>query len=262
MVGVHYGTGTGAAAQTVQQIRDAGGSAFAFWGQPGVPGDADELRTAFDQHADGVDILVNNAGILGTRTPFTDLTRAELDTVFAVNTTAPVFVVQQGLTRLRDGGRIVNISTRFTHGMRILDLLAYAMSKAAVDAFTATLAKEPAARRITVNAVGTGSVDTDMNAARLATPEGRAAVAAQSPFNKGGRPGRRRRHRGLPGVRRFPVGHRTVDRRHRRVVALMPTAIWIIGLRYSLRAQANCSRRAPCLGWGPIFRPVFRRVAC
>lgn len=183
-VGVHYGTGADAAAQTVQQIRDAGGTAFAFGARLGVPGDADKLWAGFDQHADGVDILVNNAGILGTRTPFTDLTREEFETVLAVNTTAPVFVAQQGLTRLRDGGRIVNISTRFTHGMRIPDLLAYAMSKAAVDAFTATLAKELAARRITVNAVGPGTVDTDMNAARLATPEGRAAVAAQSPFNR------------------------------------------------------------------------------
>ncbi|NKZ13775.1 SDR family oxidoreductase [Mycolicibacterium septicum DSM 44393] len=183
-VGVHYGTGADAAAQTAQQIRDAGGTAFAFGAQLGVAGDADQLWTGFDQHADGVDILVNNAGILGTRTPFTDLTRAEFETVLAVNTTAPVFVVQQGLTRLRDGGRIVNISTRFTHGMRIPDLLAYAMSKAAIDAFTATLAKELAARRITVNAVGPGTVDTDMNAARLATPEGRSAVAAQSPFNR------------------------------------------------------------------------------
>jgi 3-oxoacyl-[acyl-carrier protein] reductase len=183
-VGVHYGTGADAAAQTVQQIRDAGGTAFAFGAQLGVPGDADQLWAGFDQHADGVDILVNNAGILGTRTPFTDLTREELDAVLAVNTAAPVFVAQQGLTRLRDGGRVVNISTRFTHGMRIPDLLAYTMSKAAIDAFTATLAKELATRRITVNAVGPGSVDTDMNAARLATPEGRAAVAGQSPFNR------------------------------------------------------------------------------
>ncbi|MFV8053936.1 SDR family oxidoreductase [Mycobacterium sp. 48b] len=183
-VGVHYGTGADAAGQTVQQIRDAGGTAFAVGTQLGAPGDAAQLWTAFDQHADGVDILVNNAGILGARMPFTELTREEFDRVLAVNTTAPVFVTQQGLTRLRDGGRIVNVSTRFTHGMRIPDLLTYAMSKAAIDAFTATLAKELAARRITVNAVGPGTVDTDMNAARLATPEGRAAVAAQSPFNR------------------------------------------------------------------------------
>ncbi|MEE6163786.1 MULTISPECIES: SDR family oxidoreductase [unclassified Mycolicibacterium] len=100
----------------------------------------------------------------------------------------PVFVVQQGLTRLHDGGRIVNLSTRFTHGMRIPELLTYAMSKAAIDAFTATLAKQLAPQGITVNAVGPGSVDTDMNAGRLATPEGRAAVAAQSPFNRVAQP--------------------------------------------------------------------------
>jgi NAD(P)-dependent dehydrogenase (short-subunit alcohol dehydrogenase family) len=187
-VGVHFGTRAEAAEQTVHQIREAGGSAFSFGAKLGEPGDAERLWTAFDEHAEGVDILVNNAGILGSRTSFTDLTREAYENVFAVNTTAPVFVAQQGLSRLRDGGRIVNLSTRFTHGMRIPELLTYAMSKAAIDAFTATLAKDLAPRGITVNAVGPGSVDTDMNAARLATPEGRAAVAAQSPFNRVAQP--------------------------------------------------------------------------
>ncbi|UGU31267.1 SDR family oxidoreductase [Mycolicibacterium smegmatis] len=69
-------------------------------------------------------------------------------------------------------------------GGRIPELMAYAMSKAALDSFTATLAKEVAPRGITVNAVGPGTTETDMNAERLSTPEGRAAIAAQSPFNR------------------------------------------------------------------------------
>lgn len=183
-VGVHYGTNADTAEQTAQLIRDKGGDAFTVRAQLGVPGDAAALWQAFDRHADGLDILVNNAGILGGRIPFADLTEQTYDEVFAVNTRAPFFITQHGLSRLRDHGRIINVSTRFTHGGRMPELMAYAMSKAALDSFTATLAKEVAPRGITVNAVGPGTTETDMNAERLSTPEGRAAIAAQSPFNR------------------------------------------------------------------------------
>jgi len=187
-VGVHYGSSGPAAKQVVADIEEDGGSAFAIQATLGVPGDAARLWSVFDEHAQGLDILVNNAGVLGGRIAFADLDEATYDEVFAVNTKAPFFVVQHGLSRLRDEGRIVNVSTRFTHGARMPELTAYAMSKAAIDAFTATLAKLVAQRGITVNAVGPGGTDTDMNAARLATPEGRKAMAAASPLNRVGRP--------------------------------------------------------------------------
>jgi len=187
-VGVHYGSRADAAEQTVKTITEGGGEAFAFQARLGVPGDAEALWTAFDAHADGLDILVNNAGILGGRIPFAEVTEATYDEVFAVNTKAPFFIVQRALSRIRDGGRIINISTRFTHGSRLPELLPYAMSKAAIDSLTATLAKELGPRGITVNAVGPGATDTDMNAARLATPEGRAAIAASSPLNRVAQP--------------------------------------------------------------------------
>jgi NAD(P)-dependent dehydrogenase (short-subunit alcohol dehydrogenase family) len=187
-VGVHYGASADAAEQTVREITAAGGDAFAIQAKLGTPGDAEAVWTAFDAHARGVDILVNNAGVLGGRIPFAEVADATYDEVFAVNTKAPFFLVQHGLTRLRDGGRIVNISTRFTHGSRIPELTAYAMSKAAIDSLTATLAKELGPRGITVNAVGPGATNTDMNAARLVTEEGRAAIAAHSPLNRVAQP--------------------------------------------------------------------------
>ena len=62
--------------------------------------------------------------------------------------------------------------------------MAYSMSKAAIDAFTGALAKHLGQRGITVNAVGPGATATDMNAARLATPEGREAIASRSPLGR------------------------------------------------------------------------------
>lgn len=183
-VAVHYGSSADAARQVVATIEADGGSAFAIHADLGVSGDAAALWAAFGEHADEVDVIVNNAGTLGSRMPYADVTGPDYDEVFAVNTKAPFFIVQEGLPRLRDGGRIVNVSTSFTHGLRNAELLAYAMSKAALDAFTATLAKELGHRGVTVNAVGPGATATDMNAVRLAAPGGREAIASRSPLNR------------------------------------------------------------------------------
>ncbi len=187
-VAVHYGASAAAAHQLVATLRAQGAQGFALQADLGAPGAAVALWDAFDEHADGVDIVVNNAGVLGERVPYSAVTEPGYDDIFAVNARAPFFIVQHGLARLRDGGRVVNVSTSFTHGSRNPDLLAYAMSKAAVDAFTATLAKHLGPRSITVNAVGPGATATEMNAARLSTPEGREAISARSPLGRVAQP--------------------------------------------------------------------------
>ncbi len=188
-VAVHYGSSADAAREVVEAIEAQGGCAIGLQADLGAPGGAAGLWAAFDEHVgDGVDVIVNNAGVLGPRVPYPEVTEAELDEVLAVNTKAPFFVVQHGLSRLRDGGRVVNVSTSLTHGSRNPDLLAYSMSKAAIDAFTAVLAKHLGPRGVTVNAVGPGATATDMNAARLATPEGREAIASRSPLGRVAQP--------------------------------------------------------------------------
>ncbi|MGV9412665.1 SDR family oxidoreductase [Nocardia sp. NPDC003693] len=188
-VAVHYNGNTAAAKETVAAIESSGGSAFAISAPLGVPGDAEALWAAFDAHADGLDILVNNAGTDGIREPIEGTDEHSFDRVFAVNTKSPFFVTKLGLGRLRDGGRIVNVSTGLTRGAHLPELVAYTMTKAAVDALTGTLAKQLGPRGITVNAVAPGAVDTDMNAAWLRTPEGQAATAARSPLNRVAQPG-------------------------------------------------------------------------
>ncbi|MFI0713108.1 SDR family oxidoreductase [Streptomyces inhibens] len=170
-VGVHYGRDEAAAKETVSEIEAAGGHAFAVRAELGVPGDAEALWSAFDAQSEGLDILVNNAGINkavdGTLKPIGEVTAEDFDHLFAVNTKAPFFIVQQGLTRLRDGGRIINTSTGLTRGAAKPELITYAMTKGAIDVFTSTLAKDLGRRGITVNAVAPGAVDTDMNAGWL-----------------------------------------------------------------------------------------------
>ncbi|MFI6319803.1 SDR family oxidoreductase [Nonomuraea sp. NPDC050556] len=187
-VGVHYTTNTDAAKQTAAAIESAGGSAFVIQAELGVPGDVEALWSAFDTHADGLDILVNNAGIAEVGT-IADTSQEMFDRIIAVNTRAPFFLAKLGLERLRDGGRIVNISTSYTLGLTDPLLIAYSMSKAGIDVFTTTLAKELGPRGITVNAVNPGAIDTDLNAGWLRSNEAaREATAARSPLARVGMP--------------------------------------------------------------------------
>ncbi|MFI1099112.1 SDR family oxidoreductase [Streptomyces melanogenes] len=187
-VAVHYGSNETAAKETVAAIEAAGGSAFALGQELGVPGDAQALWAAFDRHADGVDILVNNAGI-GTARTFGEIDEAEYERLFAVNAKAPFFLARLGLERMRDGGRIVNISSGVSKSAVLPDLIAYAMTKGALDVFTRNLSKIVGSRGITVNSVAPGIVDTDVNADWLrASEEAWEGAAAMSALGRVGEP--------------------------------------------------------------------------
>ncbi|MEV3910322.1 MULTISPECIES: SDR family oxidoreductase [Streptomyces] len=193
LVAVHYGHDEAAADRTVKEIETDGGRAFAIHAELGVPGDATALWSAFDRELaayapdaePGLDILVNNAGITLPRT-IEHVTEEDYDRVFAVNTKAPFFILQQGLGRLRDGGRIINISsgaTRFAYPV----IMTYSMTKAAMDHLTLSLAAELAPRNITVNAVAPGFTETEINPT-LKDPQIRQALSAHSAFNRLGQP--------------------------------------------------------------------------
>ncbi|MFF5103296.1 SDR family oxidoreductase [Streptomyces sp. NPDC000134] len=191
LVAVHYGHDATAAERTVKEIEADGGRAFPVHAELGVPGDAATLWAAFDralaeQDAEpGVDILVNNAGITVPRR-IDAVTEADYDRVFAINTKAPFFIVQRGLDRLRDGGRIVNISSVVTR-MAYPHLVSYAMTKAALDHLTLTLAQELGPRGITVNAVAPGYTETEINPT-LGVPEIRRRYSEASVFGRLGDP--------------------------------------------------------------------------
>ncbi|PNE37512.1 SDR family oxidoreductase [Streptomyces noursei] len=192
VVAVHYGSNEGAAKETVEGIRDNGGRAFLIGAELGVPGDAEALFDSFDAGLatagaePGLDILVNNAAI-SLPGHIGEVTTEEFDRTIAINTKAPFFIIQHGLRRMRDGGRIVNISSAVT-STAFPSTIAYGLSKGAIDTLTRTLAKDVGDRGITVNTVAPGFIETDMNAAMRSTPEAHAALAAISVFNRLGRP--------------------------------------------------------------------------
>ncbi|QFQ97800.1 SDR family oxidoreductase [Streptomyces phaeolivaceus] len=192
LVAVHYGSDEASARRTVDRITDAGGRAFPVHAPFGVPHDVRTLYERFDAGLEelgeptALDILVNNAGF-NIRGGVADVAPEDFDRLMAVHAKAPLFLVQQGLPRLREAGRIINISSAATR-VSFPSSLAYSMAKSALDALTRTLAKELGARRITVNSVAPGFVKTDLNKQRWSTPENEASHASLSVFGRMGQP--------------------------------------------------------------------------
>ncbi|TDC56212.1 SDR family oxidoreductase [Actinomadura sp. KC345] len=193
VVAVAFGRNRAAADEVVGRIRKDGGRAFPIQAELGKRGDAAALWASFDaeveRHAgrEGVDIIVNNAAI-GRSSGLDSLTEDEFDELFAVNVRAPFFIVQQGVRRLRDGGRVINISSGTAY-LAMPEIMAYGATKGALDTFTLNLAKELGPRAITVNSVAPGIVDTDNNAGWLrGNAEAEAYASSLAALGRVGQP--------------------------------------------------------------------------
>ena len=175
-VAVHYGRSAKAADETVAAIKKAGGKAYAVGTELNAKGAAAKLFAAFDaeskKHNGGetkLDILVNNAGI-APLVAFADTTEEQFDEIIAVNVRAPYFLSVEASKRLKDGGRIINLSSVVAR-LPAPGMEAYSLSKPAVSNLTRSLAAILGPKGITVNAVAPGVIDTDMTAAFTATDE-------------------------------------------------------------------------------------------
>jgi len=174
IVGVHYGALREGAEETARMIAQGGGRAFVIGGNIADLPAIDAMLATLDSHLgehgrDKLDILVNNAGI-GGGGAIADVTPEQLDQLIAVNVKGTFLLTQRLLGRIADGGRIINISSMVSLAA-YPGSIAYAMTKAAVNSFTASLAAELGPRGITVNAVAPGATDTDFIAAIMARPE-------------------------------------------------------------------------------------------
>jgi NAD(P)-dependent dehydrogenase (short-subunit alcohol dehydrogenase family) len=191
-VAVHYGRNREAADAAVREIEAAGGTAFAIGADLGTLAGVHALYAALDpaliQHVGEArfDILVNNAGIAPDDTSVGGTDEATFDEVFNLNVKAAFFLTQEALPRLRDGGRIINLtsaSTRFAYPQ----VAAYAMSKGALKTLTLELAKQLGPRGITVNGLSPGLIDTDMTAGMLSDPAARQFAEGVSALGRVGR---------------------------------------------------------------------------
>jgi 3-oxoacyl-[acyl-carrier protein] reductase len=189
---VHYCGSRKGGAATVRQIENNGGRAFLaqadFTSLQGVQAlfEASDKCLADALGTREFDILVNNAGIsLGAGVDRTS--EAEFDEVVAVNMKAPFYIIQHALPRLRDGGRIITVSSG-TSLLAMPDEAAYAMTKGAINVLTRCVAKQLGPRGITVNAVLPGVIDTDFQRDWLRDPEARKFAGSIAALGRLGLP--------------------------------------------------------------------------
>jgi NAD(P)-dependent dehydrogenase (short-subunit alcohol dehydrogenase family) len=129
------------------------------------------------------DILINNAGLWGF-TPLGSTTLESLEAMLDVNVKAVFWLTQALLPLLNEGARIVNLSSIAGRIGRAGGRSVYGASKAAVDAFTRNWALELAPRKIRVNAVAPGYIDTDMTAGYFSDPKILQHAVDRQPFGR------------------------------------------------------------------------------
>ena len=155
---VNYAGSAAEAAALVAEIESAGGRAVAA---PGDVTDAAAVARLFEGAEaafGGVDVLVNSAGIMRLAS-IAESDDALFDSQVAVNLKGTFNTLREAARRLRDGGRIINLSTSIV-GMTPPTYGVYAATKAAVEAMTHVLTKELRGRNITVNAIAPGPTAT------------------------------------------------------------------------------------------------------
>jgi NAD(P)-dependent dehydrogenase (short-subunit alcohol dehydrogenase family) len=187
-IAIHYNSPASAAeaAETRAAVEAAGAKAVTI--QADLTGAAAVARLFAEAKAalGTIDIAINTVGKV-LKKPIAEISEAEYDEMFAVNTKSAFFFMKEAGVHLSDNGKLLTLVTSLL-GAFTPFYSSYAGSKAAVEHFTRAAAKEFGARGISVNAVGPGPMDTPFFYGQEA-PEAVAyhsTAAALSPFSKKG----------------------------------------------------------------------------
>ncbi|GAB6260724.1 SDR family NAD(P)-dependent oxidoreductase [Photobacterium sp. R1] len=153
------------------------------------PDFAEQVKGTLNQHwqRDSFDILVNNAGI-GIHASLMETTEAQFDQLFNIHLKGVFFLTQALVPLLKDGSRVVNISTGLTR-FCIPGYGAYSAMKGAIEVYTRYLAKELGSRGIRVNVVAPGAIETDFGGGTVRdVSEVNDYLAAQTALGRVGLP--------------------------------------------------------------------------
>ncbi len=182
-VAVHYHgeASRGEAEETAAEIKHHGSEPLLFSADLTQVADVARLFDAVDKTFGQLDIVVNTVGKV-VKKPFVEITEADFDQSFAINSKAAFFCMQEAAKRIADNGRIINIGTTLQAATTGLYAI-YAGSKAPLEHFTRALAKEIGHRGITVNTVAPGPLNTSFFYP-VESAESKAFLSGMSPQNR------------------------------------------------------------------------------
>lgn len=182
---INYAGNATAAEATLAAIRAAGGKAEALQADVADPAAVAALFDATEAAFGPIDAVVTSAGVM-TLSPIANSKTAEVDRQIDINLKGTINTLREAARRLRDGGRIVTLSTSVV-GLKLEHYGVYAATKAAVETLSAILAKELRGRSICVNSVAPGPTATDLFLEGK-SDELIARLAAMAPLERLARP--------------------------------------------------------------------------
>lgn len=157
---INYSGDVKPAEAVARQIEATGGRALTARADVSDPAAVRGMFDAAEAAFGGVDVLVNNAGMMKLA-KLADSDDVMFDQQIAINLKGSFNTMREAAKRLRDGGRVINLSTSVV-GLKTETYGVYAATKAAIETMSAILSKEMRGRSITVNSIAPGPIGTDL----------------------------------------------------------------------------------------------------
>jgi len=180
---VNYATSKDGADAVVSAITAAGGKAVAVHGDVSKAADAQGLIDAAIKNFGHLDILVNNSGVYEFA-PISAFTEEHYNKIFNVNVLGLLLTTQAAVKHLGEGASIVNIGS-VVSSLTPPNSAVYTGTKGAVDAITGVLAKELGPKKIRVNSINPGMVETEgVHAAGFMDSDFEVNAVAQTPLGR------------------------------------------------------------------------------
>jgi len=184
---VNYASSQEAADAVVSKITAAGGKAIAVRGDVSSKADAEAIVDAAVTKFGRLDVLVNNSGVYNF-TPLEDITEADFNRHFNINVLGLLLTTQAAAKHLGEGGSVINIGSLVTR-ITPPGSAVYTATKGAVDAITGVLSLELGPRKIRVNSINPGMVETEgTHAAGFIGSDFHGHAVAQTPLGRIGQP--------------------------------------------------------------------------
>ena len=184
---VNYASSKEGADKVVNEIVSKSGKAIAVQGDVSKQADIDKLFAETKKAYKKVDILVNNAGIYEFG-PLEAITEAQFHKIFNLNVLGLLLTTQAATKHFSEGASVINIGSGVSR-ITPPNTAVYTATKGAVDAITGVLSKELGAKKIRVNSINPGIVETEgTHTAGFIGSDFEKALVAQTPLGRAGQP--------------------------------------------------------------------------